>query len=68
MTLSVTALLGGVAAGAATGGWLVEHTGTVSGYAAPMSAAALALVVAAAGTHFRRPSGAEPAAPPSPAA
>ncbi|MEU8559903.1 MFS transporter [Streptomyces cyaneofuscatus] len=47
MTLSVTALLGGVAAGAATGGWLVEHTGTVSGYAAPMGAAALALAIAA---------------------
>ncbi|MFD3742235.1 MFS transporter [Streptomyces sp. NPDC058629] len=49
MTLSVTALLGGVAVGAATGGWLVEHAGTVSGYAAPMVAAALALAVAAAG-------------------
>ncbi|MFF0059172.1 MFS transporter [Streptomyces microflavus] len=55
MTLSVTALLGGVAAGAAGGGWLVEHTGTVSGYAAPMSAAALALTVAAAGAFRRRP-------------
>ncbi|MFJ8405282.1 MFS transporter [Streptomyces microflavus] len=55
MTLSVTALLGGVAAGAAGGGWLVEHTGTVSGYAAPMSAAALALTVAAAGTLRSRP-------------
>lgn len=46
MTLSVTALLGGVAAGAATGGWLVEHAGTAAGYAAPMGAAALALAVA----------------------
>ncbi|WP_433398245.1 MFS transporter [Streptomyces sp. CA-146814] len=51
MTLSVTALLGGVAAGAATGGWLVEHAGTAAGYAAPMGAAALALAVAAAGTY-----------------
>ncbi len=51
MTLSVTALLGGVAAGAATGGWLVEHVGTVSGYAAPTGAAALALVIAAAGAY-----------------
>ncbi|MEU4260319.1 MFS transporter [Streptomyces sp. NPDC025273] len=50
MTLAVTALLGGIAAGTATGGWLVEHSGTVTGYAAPMCAAALALVVAAAGT------------------
>ncbi|SBU93431.1 hypothetical protein YW5DRAFT_04370 [Streptomyces sp. Ncost-T6T-1] len=54
MTLSVTALLGGVAAGAAAGGWLVEHAGTAPGYAAPMSAAALALVIAAAGTARRR--------------
>ncbi|MFE5961207.1 MFS transporter [Streptomyces rubiginosohelvolus] len=54
MTLAVTALLGGVAAGAAAGGWLVEHAGTASGYAAPMSAAALALVVAAAGGGYDR--------------
>ncbi|MFI8199430.1 MFS transporter [Streptomyces sp. NPDC085942] len=49
MTLAVTALLGGVAAGAAAGGWLVEHAGTVPGYTAPMTAAALALAVAGAG-------------------
>ncbi|MFE6037759.1 MFS transporter [Streptomyces sp. NPDC056452] len=49
MTLAVTALLGGVAVGSAVGGRLVEHSGTVSGYAVPMCAAALALVVAAAG-------------------
>ncbi|MCC0574908.1 MULTISPECIES: MFS transporter [Streptomyces] len=49
MTLAVTALLGGIAAGAAAGGWLAEHAGTATGYAAPMSAAALALLVAAAG-------------------
>ncbi|MET8921474.1 MFS transporter [Streptomyces sp. NPDC004623] len=50
MTLAVTALLGGVAAGSAVGGWAAEHAGTVAGYAAPMCAAALALAVAAAGT------------------
>lgn len=50
MTLAVTALLGGVAAGSAVGGWAVEHAGTVAGYAAPMCSAALALAVAAAGT------------------
>ncbi|MFD9543027.1 MFS transporter [Streptomyces sp. NPDC060022] len=49
MTLAVTALLGGVAVGSAVGGRLVEHSGTVTGYAVPMCAAALALVVAAAG-------------------
>lgn len=50
MTLAVTALLGGIAAGSAGGGWMVEHAGTVTGYAVPMCAAALALAVAAAGT------------------
>ncbi|WDT91857.1 MFS transporter [Streptomyces sp. SCSIO-PteL053] len=54
MTLAVTALLGGIAAGAAAGGWLVEHAGTASGYTAPMSAAALALVIAAAGGRYDR--------------
>lgn len=49
MTLAVTALLGGVAVGSAVGGLLVEHSGTVTGYAVPMCAAALALAVAAAG-------------------
>lgn len=53
MTLAVTALLGGIAAGAATGGWLAEHAGTATGYAAPMAAAALALVIAGAGTAGR---------------
>ncbi|MFD7967786.1 MFS transporter [Streptomyces clavifer] len=50
MTLAVTALLGGIAVGSAAGGWLVEHSGTVTGYVAPMCAAAVAMVVAAAGT------------------
>ncbi|MFE6934920.1 MFS transporter [Streptomyces sp. NPDC057699] len=50
MTLAVTALLGGIAAGSAAGGWTVENAGTVTGYAAPMCAAALALAVAAVGT------------------
>lgn len=50
MTLAVTALLGGIAAGSAVGGWTVEHAGTAAGYAAPVCAAALALAVAAAGT------------------
>ncbi|MFG2592727.1 MFS transporter [Streptomyces sp. NPDC048438] len=50
MTLAVTALLGGIAAGSAAGGWTVEHAGTVSGYAAPVCAAALALAVASVGT------------------
>ncbi|WP_371796088.1 MFS transporter [Streptomyces sp. NBC_01718] len=49
MTLSVTALLGGIAAGSAAGGWMVEHTGAVTGYVVPVCAAGLALAAAAAG-------------------
>ncbi|MEV6791821.1 MFS transporter [Streptomyces sp. NPDC051320] len=54
MTLAVTALLGGIATGSATGGWLVEHGGATTGYAAPASAAALALLLCAV-THRPRP-------------
>ncbi|MEV4334331.1 MFS transporter [Streptomyces sp. NPDC049597] len=46
MTLAVTALLGGIAAGSASGGWVVEHLGPTTGYAVPVCAAAVALVVA----------------------
>ncbi|MCX5397351.1 MFS transporter [Streptomyces sp. NBC_00102] len=53
MTIAVTALLGGVAAGSATGGWLVEHGGTIPGYAAPACAAGLALVVSVVGAGRR---------------
>ncbi|WP_406494602.1 MFS transporter [Streptomyces sp. NBC_00846] len=53
MTLAVTALLGGIAAGSAAGGWLVEYTAPVSGYAAPVCAAGLALAAAAAGVRRR---------------
>ncbi|MGW1886746.1 MFS transporter [Streptomyces sp. NPDC001970] len=48
MTLAVTALLGGIAAGSATGGWVVEHAGAVWGYGIPASAAAVALLTAVA--------------------
>ncbi|MEU9460008.1 MFS transporter [Streptomyces sp. NPDC058322] len=54
MTLAVTALLGGIAAGSATGGWMVEHTGQVTGYVVPVCAAALALAVATAGVRVPR--------------
>ncbi|MFD7390502.1 MFS transporter [Streptomyces sp. NPDC059852] len=46
MTLAVTALLGGIACGSATGGWTVEHMSPSTGYAVPAVAAAVALVVA----------------------
>ncbi|TXS57707.1 MFS transporter [Streptomyces sp. t39] len=48
MTLAVTALLGGIAAGSAGGGWTVEHLSPAAGYAVPVCAAALALALAAA--------------------
>ncbi|MDT0426089.1 MULTISPECIES: MFS transporter [Streptomyces] len=54
MTLAVTAMLGGVAAGSAAGGWLVEHAGAVTGYTAPLCAAALALVTATTAHAARR--------------
>ncbi|MFI6641653.1 MFS transporter [Streptomyces sp. NPDC050504] len=50
MTLAVTALLGGIAAGSAAGGWAVEHAGATTAYAVPVAAAATALLTAAAGT------------------
>ncbi|TXS69532.1 MFS transporter [Streptomyces sp. sk2.1] len=54
MTLAVTALLGGIAAGSATGGWLVEHTTGTTGYIAPICAAALALTITATGVRTAR--------------
>ncbi|MFF4230316.1 MFS transporter [Streptomyces sp. NPDC001820] len=52
MTLAVTAILAGIAAGSATAGWAVESLSAAHGYVVPASAAGLALVVAlaAAGT------------------
>ncbi|HEX5567795.1 MAG TPA: MFS transporter [Streptomyces sp.] len=46
MTLTVTALLGGVAAGSAAGGWAAEHLGGSWGYLLPPAAAALAALTA----------------------
>ncbi|MFI6704127.1 MFS transporter [Streptomyces sp. NPDC050509] len=54
MTLAVTALLAGIAAGAATGGWAAEHTTAAHAYAVPPAAAALALLIAAFGAHRPR--------------
>ncbi|CAL9429558.1 MFS transporter [Streptomyces sp. enrichment culture] len=55
MTLAVTALLGGISAGAATGGWLVERAGADTAYGLPVAAGAAALALAAAGVRVRRP-------------
>ncbi|WP_395360862.1 MFS transporter [Streptomyces sp. YH02] len=49
MALAVTALLGGIAAGSATGGWAADHAPFASfGFLIPASAAALALALCAA--------------------
>ncbi|MBT2442167.1 MFS transporter [Streptomyces sp. ISL-36] len=51
MTLAVTALLGGVAAGSALGGWTVEHAPTTTyAFLTPTVAAALALTLCVATT------------------
>ncbi|MCX4915046.1 MFS transporter [Streptomyces sp. NBC_00687] len=49
MTLAVTGLLGGMAAGSAAGGWVVEHVSPEAGYGVPVLAATLAFTVAARG-------------------
>ncbi|MCX5226527.1 MFS transporter [Streptomyces sp. NPDC006553] len=49
MTLAVTALLGGIAAGSATGGWAADHAPFASfGFLVPAAAAAVALALCAA--------------------
>ncbi|MEW2419568.1 MFS transporter [Streptomyces nigra] len=47
MTLAVTALLGGIACGSAAGGFVTDHLSPSAGYAVPVMAAGVALVVAA---------------------
>ncbi|MGW3817212.1 MFS transporter [Streptomyces sp. NPDC005046] len=49
MTLAVTGLLGGIAGGSAAGGWMVEHVSPAAGYTVPVTAAAVAFVIAALG-------------------
>ncbi|MEU1791343.1 MFS transporter [Streptomyces sparsogenes] len=49
MTTVYTGLLVGISAGAAAGGWTVDHLGPDAGYTAPATAAALALLAAAGG-------------------
>ncbi|MEU8529029.1 MFS transporter [Streptomyces sp. NPDC048629] len=46
MTLAVTALLGGIALGSATGGWTADHVGAVYGFVIPATAAGIALLLA----------------------
>ncbi|MET7901267.1 MFS transporter [Streptomyces sp. NPDC005355] len=49
MTTVYTGLLIGISAGAAAGGWTVDHLGPTSAYTTPATAAALALAAALAG-------------------
>ncbi|WP_240796157.1 MFS transporter [Streptomyces sp. RFCAC02] len=59
MTLAVTALLGGIALGSATGGWAAEHLGAPAlGYLLPLTAASTAALLALIGSlrAGRRPS------------
>ncbi|WP_244188073.1 MFS transporter [Streptomyces regalis] len=53
MTLAVTALLGGIAAGSAIGGWMAEHLSPTTGYGVPVMAAAMALLIALAPLDLR---------------
>ncbi|QES41890.1 MFS transporter [Streptomyces venezuelae] len=48
MTLAVTGILGGIACGAAGGGWAVEHLGTAASYGVPVAAACCALLLSSA--------------------
>ncbi|WP_405545028.1 MFS transporter [Streptomyces phaeochromogenes] len=54
MTLAVTGLLGGIACGAAAGGWAVEHVSATAGYGVPVAAAATALLISVTATAGRR--------------
>ncbi|WP_200303722.1 MFS transporter [Streptomyces adelaidensis] len=64
MTLAVTGLLGGIAAGSALGGQLAEHRSLGSlAFAIPVAAAALALLIASA---QRPPARTTPEEPPRP--
>ncbi|MFF1420592.1 MFS transporter [Streptomyces sp. NPDC058280] len=54
MTLAVTALLAGIAAGSAAGGWTVERTDPAFGYVIPLCAAILALLTAVAASRLIR--------------
>ncbi|MFD4970787.1 MFS transporter [Streptomyces sp. NPDC058424] len=49
MTLAVTGLLGGIACGSATGGWMVEHVSATAGYTVPVTAAGVALLISVSG-------------------
>ncbi len=49
MTLAVTAIMAGIAAGSAAAGWLVDHSTPTTPYALPAAAALTALAIGTAG-------------------
>jgi MFS family permease len=59
MTLAVTGLLGGIACGSATGGWVAEHLSPQAGYGVPLAAAGTALLLSL--TALGRPAVGRPA-------
>ncbi|MFI1706040.1 MFS transporter [Streptomyces griseoruber] len=62
MTLAVTGLLGGIACGSATGGWLADHTSPATAYAVPVTAATTALLLSLATARSRHGAGVSPVA------
>ena len=62
----ITGLLLGVSAGAALGGWAVQHLGAGAGYRLPAAAAGTALLIALSGFRLLQP-GAGPGTVPEPA-
>ncbi|MGW6061878.1 MFS transporter [Streptomyces sp. NPDC055189] len=63
MTLAVTGILGGIACGAAVGGWVVEHLSPARGYAVPVTAACCALLLSIAQACATSTPGPRPARP-----
>lgn len=68
MTLAVTGLLGGIACGAAGGGWVVEHLSAAQGYAVPVAAACCALLLSIAQASATSTPGPRPSRPHAPSA
>ncbi len=66
MTLAVTGLLGGIAAGSAAGGWAAEQASATAAYGVPLAAAASALTLSLTASRSRRRQARHPSHPPSP--
>ncbi|KOV82648.1 transporter [Streptomyces sp. NRRL WC-3618] len=66
MTLAVTGLLGGIAAGSAAGGWAAEQASATAAYGVPIAAAASALTLSLNASPSQRRQARHPSPPPSP--